>query len=68
MGKVLTVLDSTGSMPTPPLAMEQQPDASLVQKTPESLYSHWDLALLRYFKYVNTSELGSYSKILFNKI
>ena len=42
--KVLPVLDSTGSVPTLlPLALEPNPDASLVQKDPESLQSHWDL-------------------------
>lgn len=40
--KVLPVLDSTESTPLP-LALEPNPDASLVQKDPESLQSHWDL-------------------------
>lgn len=44
MEKVLPVLGSVGSVPTPlPLTLEQHPDASLVQKDPESLQSPWDL-------------------------
>lgn len=62
MERALTVLDSTGSVPTPPLALQQHPDAILVQKSPES-QSHWDPSLLRYLKYINTSELCRYSKI-----
>ena len=61
MGRVLTVPDSTGSVPTP-LALGEHPDASLMQKTPES-QSHWDLSLLRYLKYVNTATLCRYSKV-----
>lgn len=38
MRKVLTVLDSTGSVShSPPLSLELHPDASLMQKAPESL-------------------------------
>lgn len=44
MEKVFPVLGSTGSVPTLlPLALEQHPGASLVQKDPESLQSPWDL-------------------------
>lgn len=55
MGIILIVLDPTGSVLTlTPPTLEQHPDANFVQKVPASLYSQWDLSLLRYFKYVNT--------------